>query len=53
MADITASVLSRLKNISREKQIQYQQLLNLFCHEEFLRRLSRFDYSDNFIILYD
>jgi len=47
MADITASVLARLKNKSKKEGIQLQQLLNLFCQEEFIRRLSQSRYRDN------
>lgn len=50
MADIAASILARLKNKSKEKGIQLQQLLNLFCQEEFIRRLSQSKYKDNLIL---
>ena len=40
MANTDASVLARLKNKSKETGIPLQQLLNLFCQEEFMRRLS-------------
>jgi predicted nucleotidyltransferase component of viral defense system len=50
MADIAASVLAKLKNKSREKRIPLQQLLNLFCQEEFIRRLSKSVYKDKLIL---
>lgn len=50
MADITASVLAKLKNKSKKEAIQLQQLLNLFCQEEFIRRLSQSRYRDNLIL---
>ena len=50
MADIAASILAKLKNKSREKGLQLQQLLNLFCQEEFIRRLSQSLYRDNLIL---
>lgn len=50
MADIVASVVAKLKIKSREEGIQLQQLLNLFCQEEFLRRLSQSSYRDNLIL---
>ena len=37
MGNIEASVLARLKNKSKEQGISLQQLLNLFCQEEFIR----------------
>ncbi len=39
MADIAASVLARLKNKAAESGRSYQLCLQLFCQEEFLRRL--------------
>ncbi|MDD4048123.1 MAG: nucleotidyl transferase AbiEii/AbiGii toxin family protein, partial [Clostridia bacterium] len=50
MVDIAASVLAKLKKKSREKGIQLQQLLNLFCQEEFIRRLSQSVYKDKLIL---
>ena len=40
MRNLIASVIARLKNKSKEQGIPLQQLLNLFCQEEFMRRLS-------------
>lgn len=39
MADTAASVLARLKNKSKKNGRSYQLCLQLFCQEEFLRRL--------------
>lgn len=50
MADTAASVLARLKNKSKERGRSYQLCLQLFCQEEFLRRLEKSDYSDNFVL---
>lgn len=50
MADIAASILAKLKKKSREKRIPLQQLLNLFCQEEFIRRLSKSVYKDKLIL---
>jgi|GEM_PF-2791294 len=50
MGNIAASVLARLKNKSKEQGIPLQQLLNLFCQEEFIRRLSGSDYKENLIL---
>ncbi|MDD2402827.1 MAG: nucleotidyl transferase AbiEii/AbiGii toxin family protein, partial [Clostridia bacterium] len=50
MADIAASVLAKLKKKSREKGIRLQQLRNLFCQEEFIRRLSQSAYKDKLIL---
>ena len=49
MADIAASVLAKLKNKAKASGISYQQCLQLFVQEEFLRKLSKSDYEDNLI----
>lgn len=48
--NLEASVIARLKNKSKEQNIPLQQLLNLFCQEEFIRRLSVSNYSENLIL---
>lgn len=48
--DKVASVLARLRNKARENGISYQQCLQLFMQEEFLRKLSASPYKDNLIL---
>jgi len=48
--DIGASVLARLRNKAKESGISYQQCLQLFFQEEFLRKLSKSGYTDNLIL---
>ena len=50
MKDIAASVLAKLKNRAKQSGISYQQCLQLFFQEEFLRKLSMSKYKDNFIL---
>ena len=50
MADKAASLLGRLKNLSRQKEIPFQQTLNLYCQEEFIRNLSKSRFKDNLIL---
>ena len=50
MDNMAASVLARLKNKSKEQDIPLQQLLSLFCQEEFIRRLSGSSYKENLIL---
>ena len=50
MADIAASVLAKLKNKAKASGISYQQCLQLFFQEEFLRKLAASKYADNFIL---
>ena len=40
MADVAASVLAKLKNKAKATGISYQQCLQLFFQEEFLRKLA-------------
>lgn len=50
MTDIAASVLARLKNKAAESGKSYQLCLQLFCQEEFLRRLEKSRYADNLVL---
>ena len=50
MEDIGVSVLARLKNKAKASGISYQQYLQLFFQEEFLRRLSASSYVDNLVL---
>ena len=50
MADKAASVLAKLRNKAKASGISYQQCLQLFVQEEFLRRLSKSGYDDNLIL---
>ena len=50
MADIAASVLTRLKNKANQSGRSYQLCLQLFCQEEFLRRLEKSKYAENLVL---
>lgn len=50
MTDKAASVLAKLKNKAKTSGISYQQCLQLFMQEEFLRKLSKSGYEDNLIL---
>ena len=50
MRDIAASVLDRLNSKARESGRSNQLCLQLFCQEEFLRRLEKSQYSKNLIL---
>ena len=50
MKDVGASVLARLRNKAKESGISYQQCLQLFFQEEFLRKLSKSNYAENLIL---
>ena len=50
VADIAASVLTRLRNKAKSAGISYQQCLQLFMQEEFLRKLSKSGYEDALIL---
>jgi hypothetical protein len=46
----SASILARLKSKAKEEGIAFQQLLNLFFQEEFIRRLAQSNYRDHLIL---
>ncbi len=50
MADAAASVLARLKNKAANSGRSYQLCLQLFCQEEFLRRLEKSEYAENLVL---
>ena len=50
MADMAASVLARLKNKVKESGRSYQLCMQLFCQEEFLRRLEKSEYAENLVL---
>ena len=50
MADLAASVLAKLKNKAKASGIRYQQCLQLFFQEEFLRKLAASKYAENFVL---
>jgi predicted nucleotidyltransferase component of viral defense system len=50
MADIAVSVLARLKNKAKESGRSYQLCYQLFCQEEFLRRLEKSKYAENLVL---
>ncbi|MCH5213450.1 MAG: nucleotidyl transferase AbiEii/AbiGii toxin family protein [Oscillospiraceae bacterium] len=50
MADIAASILAKLRNKAKATGISYQQCLQLFVQEEFLRKLSKSG-CDDFLVL--
>ena len=50
MTDIGISVLNRLKNKAKVRGISYQLCLQLFCQEEFLRRLTKSEFSENLVL---
>jgi len=44
------SILQKLKNKARQADMSFQIGLQLFCQEEFLRRLSHSNYKNNLIL---
>lgn len=50
MADMGASILAKLKNKAKASDVPYQQCLQLFLQEEFLRKLSKSEYVDNLVL---
>lgn len=50
MTDQGASLIARLKERAARDGVQLQLLLNLFCQEEFLRRIQKSRYSDSLVL---
>ena len=50
MTDIVASILAKFRNKAKAYSISYQQCLQLFMQEEFLRKLSKSGYDDCLIM---
>ena len=50
MADVAASVLAKLRNKAKASGVSYQQCLQLFVQEEFLRKLSKSGCEDTLIL---
>lgn len=50
MPDIAASVIAKLKNKAKESGKPLQVHMQLFCQEEFLRRVSLSKYADNLVL---
>ena len=48
--DMASSILTRLKTQAKETGLTYQMCLQLFCQEEFLRKIEASRYSENFIL---
>ena len=48
--DMGASVIARLKNKAKETGKPFQLHLQLFCQEEFLRRLAASRYAENLVL---
>ena len=50
MPDKGASVLAKLRNKAKETGRSHQLCMQLFCQEEFLRRLEKSEYAENFVL---
>ena len=50
MADRAASVLARLRNLAAASGRPYHLCLQLFCQEEFLRRLATSEHKNRFVL---
>lgn len=44
---------AKLKNISKEKNVDFNTLLRLYMYDRFIERLSVSKYKDNFILKLD
>ena len=53
MPDIAASILAKLKNKAEKSGKSYNLCMQLFCQEEFLRRVEKSKYAENLVLKAD
>lgn len=50
MSNSAQSVKDKLKNISREKNVDFNSVMRFYMYDRFIERLSKSKYKDNFIL---
>ena len=50
MSNSVQSIKDKLKNISKEKQVDFNTVMRLYMYDRFIERLSKSNYKDNFIL---
>lgn len=50
MSNSAQSVKDKLKNISREKNVDFNSVMRFYMYDRFVERLSKSKYKDNFIL---
>lgn len=50
MNNSAQSVKDRLKNVAREKDIEFNSVMRFYMYDRFIERLSKSNYKDNFIL---
>lgn len=50
MSNSAQSVKNKLKNISREKNVDFNSVMRFYMYDRFVERLSKSKYKDNFIL---
>ena len=50
MSNSTQAIKDKLKNISREKNVDFNSVMRFYMYDRFVERLSKSKYKDNFIL---
>lgn len=50
MSNISQSLKDKLRNISREKNVDFNFVMRVYMYDRFVHRLSKSKYKDNFIL---
>ena len=50
MSDSAQAVKDKLKNVSREKNVDFNSVMRFYMYDRFVERLSKSKYKDNFIL---
>ena len=50
MSNTAQAVKDKLKNISREKNVDFNSVMRFYMYDRFVERLSKSKYKDNFIL---
>ena len=50
MSNSAQAVKDKLKNISKEKNVDFNSVMRFYMYDRFVERLSKSKYRDNFIL---
>lgn len=50
MSNSAQAVKDKLKNIAREKNVDFNSVMRFYMYDRFVERLSKSKYNDNFIL---
>ena len=53
MSNSAQAVKDKLKNISKDKNVDFNSVMRFYMYDRFIERLSKSKYKDNFILTFD